>query len=349
MRVQSQVPLAPKTSLQLGGSAQYFVRVEHEHILVAALNWAKERGLPVGLLGGGSNLIVADGGFQGLVIEMALRGVAARPEGSEVEVSAQAGEVWDDLVAYTVAQQWAGLECLSGIPGRVGASPVQNIGAYGQEVAQCIQAVRVYDRREQRFVERSPEACAFAYRDSAFKRDPHRDVIVAVRFRLRPGGAVSLRYGQLAARVGPQASLADVRATVLQLRREKSMVFDPDDENRRSAGSFFTNPVVSAAQAGQIAARAHALGVVEAPEEMPQWPSPQGVKLAAAWLIEAAGFYKGQVWGGVGISSRHALCLINRGGGTSAELMALAGEIQARVHALFGVQLVPEPVRWGFE
>jgi UDP-N-acetylmuramate dehydrogenase len=343
LHIRDDVPLAPLTTLELGGGARHLVEVADEAALVEALTWAEGRALPALLLGGGSNLIVADGGFPGLVVRVASRGRTFTEAGGEVRVTAQAGEPWDELVAETVARGLAGLECLSGIPGLTGATPIQNVGAYGQEVAETIRAVRVLERATGRVVALRPDACGFAYRDSAFKRDPGRWAVLAVTFGLRAGGAPALRYRELAdALAGTSApTLADARRTVIALRRAKSMVIDPADPNRRSVGSFFTNPIVSDAEAARIAARA-------APEQPPQWAAGPGqVKLSAGWLIEHAGIGKGLRRGAVGISSRHALALVHHGGGTTAALLALAREIRDAVQGRFGVTLVPEPVLVG--
>jgi UDP-N-acetylmuramate dehydrogenase len=261
------------------------------------------------------------------VIQIAIPGVAI--EGELVTVGAGVG--WDDFVAQMIADGRVGIECLSGIPGLVGATPMQNVGAYGQEVADTITRVRAIDRESGELVSFTPGACGFAYRTSAFKGSA-RHVITEVQFRL-PRGELSapIAYPELAKALGAeQAPLAQVRDTVIALRRTKGMVLDPADPESRSAGSFFTNPIVEPALATP---------------EMPQWPQPDGkIKLSAGWLIEHAGFAKGYTVGNVGISRKHALALVNRGGATTAELLSLARAIQHGVHARFGVQLVPEPV-----
>lgn len=344
------VPLAPRTTFGLGGPARQLVEATDEDDVVEALQWAEGQGLPVLVLGGGSNLVVADGGFDGLVVHMALRGIEPRRSVGRVELRVAAGEPWDVLVAQTVLEGWAGLECLSGIPGSTGATPIQNVGAYGQEVAEVISAVHVWDRRTRRRRVLAPPECRFGYRDSAFKRDPEGAVVLAVDLVLRPGGAPTLRYAELARAFEGRArpSLPEVRERVLALRRSKSMVIDPEDPNHRSAGSFFTNPVVEAAVADALVEQALREGVVEHAAAVPRFAADGGrVKLAAAWLIEAAGFRKGERRGAVGISSRHALALVHHGGGRTSELLALAEEIRTRVRERFGVALEPEPVRVG--
>ncbi|MCB9595540.1 MAG: UDP-N-acetylmuramate dehydrogenase [Sandaracinaceae bacterium] len=337
MRIQEHVPLAPRTSLELGGPARFFVEATDDTMVAEALAWAARRGVPARVLGGGSNLVVADAGFDGLVIEMAQRDLQI--DGNRVR--AAAGEPWDVLVARCVDAGLAGLECLSGIPGRVGATPIQNVGAYGQEVAETIRAVRALDRATGHEQLLTPAQCAFGYRDSMFKRDPDRFVVLEVTFELVAGGAPALRYAELARAFEGDASpsLSEVREKVIALRRTKSMVIDASDPNRRSAGSFFTNPIVAPEVADAVVAAS------EAP--VPRWPTEDGrVKLAAGWLIEQAGMSKGTRRGAVGISSAHALGLVHHGGGTTAQLLALADEVRDAVRARFGVTLEREPVLW---
>ena len=345
--VATDVPLAPLTTLELGGPARFFVRAEDEATVAQAVGWAGQRGLPLFVLGGGSNLVVADGGFEGLVLQVALPGLAFRDEGGEVLVEAGAGQSWDDLVAQAVARNLAGVECLAGIPGFVGATPIQNVGAYGQEVSETIRRVRVLDRRTVAVIELPPEACGFGYRDSQFKREPDRHVVLAVTFALRPAGAPTVRYPELRAALPAEAGLTEVRDTVLALRRRKSMVIDPADENRRSAGSFFMNPIVPAELADRIAAQAVAEGLVSDAAQVPRFPAAGGVKLAAGWLIERAGIGKGFRQGAVGVSSRHALALVHHGGGSTAQLLALARVVRDSVAVRFGVRLHPEPTLLG--
>jgi UDP-N-acetylmuramate dehydrogenase len=304
--------------------------------------------VPVRVLGGGSNLVVADRGVDGLVLRVALRGVETREAGGDVLLTAGAGEPWDDLVRLAVARGWAGLECLSGIPGLVGATPIQNVGAYGQEVSQTITAVRAVDRASGAVVTLAPAACGFGYRDSRFKsREPERHVVLAVSYRLRPGGPPAVRYAELAraleARGLASPSLADVRDAVLAIRRAKSMVLDAADPNGRSCGSFFVNPIVGAAEAARVAAAA-------GDPAMPRWPEADGrVKLAAAWLIERAGFRRGDRDGPVGLSTRHALAVVAHDGAAARDVVAFARRVRDAVERRFGVRLVPEPVFWGFE
>jgi UDP-N-acetylmuramate dehydrogenase len=318
------VPLAGLTTLRLGGPARLLVEVTSEAELVEAVT-AHPGAL---LVGGGSNLVPPDEGVDEVVL---VRTTGIAHDGDDLVV--QAGEDWDALVASTLADGRTGLEALSGIPGTVGAAPIQNIGAYGAEVASAVVSVRVLDRRTGEVEELPAEACGFRYRSSAFKADPGRRVVLAVRLRL-PVGTTSapIRYAELARVLGVQlgdtAPASDVRAAVLDLRRSKGMVLDADDPDTVSAGSFFTNPVVATAPAGA-----------------PSWPDPSGgLKVSAAWLIEQAGFGRGWGDGRVGLSTKHALALVNRGGATTAELLGVARVLRDGVKDRFGITLVPEPV-----
>jgi len=341
LEIERDVSLAPLTSLELGGPAKYFVRATDETTLVDALRWAANEEVPSAIVAGGSNLIVPDEGYDGLVIQMAITGLDFRAGGT---VSAGAGVAWEKVVDGAVARGWAGLECLSGIPGSTGATPIQNVGAYGVEVAEVIARVRVLRRDTLGFDELGPEDCGFGYRDSLFKREPGRFIVSAVDFALRPNGPGTVRYAELAKNIGPDATLAEIQHEVLELRRQKSMLIEPDDPNRRSAGSFFLNPVVSRADADRLVEQALEDKLVRASEEVPRYPTEgAGVKLAAGWLIEKAGVAKGRRRGAIGVSSKHALALVHHGGGTTAELLAFADEICARVSDRFGVTLEREP------
>jgi UDP-N-acetylmuramate dehydrogenase len=348
MKITQDAPLAAKTTLGLGGPARRLVRAEivaHLHDALAMADAANERVL---VIGGGSNLVVRDGGWDGVAIEMALPGVHIVREDGQALVTAAAGVVWDELVAETVESQLAGLECLSGIPGLVGATPMQNVGAYGQEVADTITHVRVLDRETDELVTLTPAACGFAYRTSVFKGS-ERWIVIEVQFRLAIDElGQPLRYPELARSLGvadgARVPLHEVRARVIELRRAKGMVVDPQDPASRSAGSFFTNPIIDAATLAAVEARLPA-GVA-----MPRFPAAGGMtKLSAGWLIERAGFTKGYVRGRAGISTKHALALVNRGGATTRELLELANEIQNGVRDRLGVELVPEPVIVGVD
>jgi UDP-N-acetylmuramate dehydrogenase len=357
LEILDHVALAPRTTLELGGPARFYLVARDEAKVIAALRWARLRGVPVGILGGGSNLVVSDEGFDGLVIEMALLGIHEEREGDRVVIRAAAGEEWDPLVARTVSAGLAGLECLSGIPGRVGATPIQNVGAYGQEVGERLRSVRVIDRETLEVAMLTPAECELGYRDSVFKRAADRYVVTEVSFALVPEGPATVRYAELERALlgAPDPSgLATVRDAVLALRRKKSMVIDEDDPNRRSAGSFFTNPIVGASLADRLVERAVSEGIASSAADVPRWPAapaPDGTprtKLAAGWLIERAGVAKGTRNGRVGISSKHALALVHHGGGTTSELLTLARRVRDSVHARFGVTLTPEPTLWGF-
>jgi UDP-N-acetylmuramate dehydrogenase len=343
------VPLAPLTTLELGGPARHLVTATDEATVLEALRWAGAHALPVLALGGGSNLIVSDSGFPGLVIQLAMRGIVFEEAGEFTEMRVAAGEPWDGVVAETVRRGLAGLECLSGIPGLAGATPIQNVGAYGQEVAESIRTVRVAHRQTLEVRELLPGDCAFAYRDSIFKHHPERWVVLGVTFGLRNGGAPAVRYPELQQALSRAATgaptLAQVRDAVLALRRGKSMVIEPGDPNRRSVGSFFMNPIVPAAEADRLIERLVREHVVANAAEVPRFPAGgDRVKLSAAWLIERAGLGKGFRQGAVGISSRHALALVHHGGGTTAALLALADQVQGTVERRFSVRLAREPV-----
>lgn len=340
------VPLATYCTLGVGGPARFFVEARDEATVLDALDWANRRGLGFRVLGGGSNLVVADEGVDALVVKLALRGIAEREVDGSVELTVAAGEPWDDLVGRTVERGWQGLECLSGIPGLVGATPIQNVGAYGQDVSQTIVAVRVLDTRAGAVLSLGSAECRFGYRDSRFRsEEPGRFVVLAVIYRLHPGGAPTVRYADvekhLAARRIASPSLADVRDGVLAIRRTKSMVLDPDDENRRSCGSFFMNPIVGPAEAARVEALAR-------DPAMPRWPERDGrIKLSAAWLIERAGFRRGQRQGPVGISTRHALAIVAHDGARARDVVAFARHVQDAVAERFDIRLTPEPVFWG--
>lgn len=348
MQVIEFAPLGVRTTMGVGGAARYLVEAAREQDVLDALGWAKQRGVPVRVLGGGSNLVVADAGFDGLVIAMGLRGIACANEGGgDALLAAQGGEPWDDVVAQAVARGLAGLEGLSGIPGCAGATPIQNVGAYGQEVAETIESVRAIDRASQTVVELSAKDCRFAYRDSFFKSEaPERFVVTAVRFRLTARAPASVRYPdlqrELERRQLSAPTLAELRDAVLAVRREKSMLLDRDDPNGRSCGSFFLNPIVSRADAERV--RSVAGNVA-----LPSYPQPDGrVKLAAGWLIEQSGFNKGLRDGNVGLSTKHALAIVAHEGATADEVARLSRRIREGVRARFDVELTPEPNFWGF-
>jgi UDP-N-acetylmuramate dehydrogenase len=360
----ADLPLAALTTLGLGGPARWVFTAEDETEVREIRAWARARGLPIFVLGGGSNVVAADAGFAGVVLQAhRLTGVRFddRGGGDEVWVTAAAGEPWDALVTLCVSKGLAGIECLAGIPGLVGATPIQNVGAYGQEVGETIREVRALDLAapddDAGVVTFDNAGCRFEYRDSLFRHQPGRYMLLSVTFALRPSGAPTVRYAELASALvvagsgaSPAPSLDRVSETVRALRRAKSMLIEAGDANRRSVGSFFTNPVLTAAQATEVTARAARAGTLADGVGVPQFPLPDGrVKLSAAWLIERAGFPRGTRRGAVGISTRHALALVHHGGGTTAALLALAYEIRDAVRATFGVILQPEPVMLGLD
>jgi UDP-N-acetylmuramate dehydrogenase len=351
MKTNENVTLAPYTTFGIGGPARYFVAASTEEEVVEAVEWAAQRSLPLFVLGGGSNLLVADCGFDGLVLKIELRGIeAAKAPGAPDQAifRAAAGADWDAFVERTVQAGCSGIECLAGIPGSVGGTPVQNVGAYGQEVASAIDRVRVFDLEQRAFVEFSATECGFSYRKSRFNQeDRGRYIVTRVDYRLTAGGAPAIRYGDLQrelsafAAAGREPSLAEVAATVRRVRRAKGMLMVEGDPDCASAGSFFKNPLLSVA---------HMQGIGEmCGKEPPHYMVGEGVvKVPAAWLIEQAGFSKGYRSGAAGISTRHTLALTNRGGATAQEILTLADEIKEKVKSRFSVQLEMEPVMLGF-
>jgi UDP-N-acetylmuramate dehydrogenase len=346
------VPLAGFTTLGIGGAAKYFLEVTSAEMLAPAMLWAERRQLPLLILGGGSNVVIADEGFAGLVLHMAIGGIESRLENHSAIVKAGAGVEWDAFVALCVANQWAGVECLSGIPGRVGATPIQNVGAYGQEVSETILAVEAFDTHSRSLIELDAGQCQFAYRASRFKSpDRNRFIVTGVTYQLAVNGRPSVRYSDLQKHFAEElinsVRLKEVREAVLAIRRRKAMVLDADDSDSRSVGSFFVNPLVTGAEFEQVKQRAAQL--VADVAEMPAFAAADNrVKLSAAWLIERAGIRRGYIHGNVGTSTKHSLAIINRGGGTALEVLELCRIIQARVLESFGITLQPEPVFIGF-
>jgi UDP-N-acetylmuramate dehydrogenase len=343
--LQMGVPLAPRSSLAVGGAARWFVRAACAEDVAAAHRWCDSQGAEMLVLGSGTNVVIADEGFGGLVVQIDLRGMTMEPDGETTLLRASAGEPWDRLVEMAVSQDLAGLECLSGIPGSVGGTPIQNVGAYGQEVSGTIESVTVFDRAGAALVTLDAAACRFAYRTSRFRcEDAGRFVVCEVAFRLRKGPATVaypdlLRYFDAGGVRSP--SLSDVRSAVLTIRRRKGMVYDPGDPDTASVGSFFTNPVVGLGDHERISSIAR--------ESAPAFPAGSTrVKVPAAWLIERAGFVKGIADGRVGLSTRHPLAIVNRGGARARDVLRLASRIQRAVADRFGVWLRAEPVFVGF-
>ena len=336
--------LADLTTLRLGGPARAVIDATTEDELVETVRIADEGGDAVLLVGGGSNLVVADDGVDGTIVRVLTRGITIDADFcSGAMVTVAAGEPWDALVARAVAEGWVGIEALSGIPGSTGATPIQNVGAYGQDVAQTIASVRTYDRYDRRIRTFMASDCGFSYRHSRFKDEPLRYVVLSVTFQLALGDlGAPIAYAELArtlgVEVGERAPLADVRRAVLDLRRGKGMVLDADDHDTWSAGSFFTNPLLTPEQAAAL------------PPEAPRFDQPDGsVKTSAAWLIDRAGFPKGYGTELVSLSTKHALALTNRGSGTTTQLLDLAREVRDGVQRVYGITLVNEPVLVGCE
>lgn len=340
--IQENISLAPYTTMKIGGRARFFVKALNENDVVEALRFAVDRGLEVFVLGGGSNVLISDNGFDGLVLRIAMQGIESYEKQDSVFLTVQAGEDWERFVEYCVSRGLAGIECLSGIPGSVGGTPVQNVGAYGQEVSQSIVSVKCLDRQTMKIVDLDNKACGFSYRKSIFNSDKFgRFIVFGVTYELKRNGEPKIEYKDLREHfAGEKPTLSEVRDAVLAIRRSKSMVIDPNDPDSRSAGSFFKNPIVP-------------LEMYEAIRStFPAAPSfaydDRSVKVPAAWLIEKAGFSKGFALGNAGISSKHTLAIINRKDASSAEILALKNKIQAAVRDKFGIELRPEPVFVGF-
>jgi len=351
MLIEENVPLAPLTTLQVGGPARLMIRAKSADEVMEAVQYARSNHLPVFVLGGGSNLVVADTGFNGLVLKVEIKGVEARDvRGRRREYEVGAGEDWDAFVARAVSEDCAGIETLSGIPGTVGGTPVQNVGAYGQEVAETIQSVRILDLQTMQVRDLSNAECGFSYRTSIFNStEPGRYIVLGVTYSLEIGGSARITYADLKKYFGETNSnptLAQTREAVRAIRLSKAMLIVPDDEDCRSAGSFFKNPIVNLAKYDEVAALAAQKGIGAAP---PKYPAGDGkVKMSAAWLVENSGFARGYTRGRAGISRKHALALVNRGGATAAEIVALKDEVQRGVSDTFGIRLHPEPVMLGF-
>jgi UDP-N-acetylmuramate dehydrogenase len=341
LQFREHVPLAFYTTFKIGGSARWFAEAATEDDILEAIDFARTHSLPLFVLGGGSNLLVSDGGFPGVILHVVLKGIEQQAETFRVA----AGEDWDSFVTHAVDHNYAGIECLAGIPGTVGGTPVQNVGAYGQEIAETIAAVRVLDLASLQFAELWPDACGFSYRCSIFNSiERGRYIVTRVDYALRKNGTPRIAYADLKKYFAGAAdpSLAEVSSAVRKIRHSKGMLIVDGDPDCRSAGSFFKNPIISAEHYSQIAAQQAA--------EVPHYPAPEGqIKLPAAWLVEQAGFHKGHVLGPAGISSRHTLALINRGNAKAADILALRDQIVVAVEQKFRIRLEPEPVFLGPE
>ena len=347
MQIQENVALAPYTTLQVGGPARFFIEARTEDELRDALLFARERSLDVFVLGGGSNLVVADAGWPGVVLRIAVAEISTRSKNGRQIFTGGAGEDWDRFVAFSVEQNCAGIECMSGIPGTVGGTPVQNVGAYGQEVKDTITTVRVLDTITLELRDMAAADCGFAYRSSIFNSsEKGRYIVAQVSFALTPGGSPKIEYADLKRHFGERSAptLKEVRDAVRSIRSTKGMLISADDADSRSAGSFFKNPIVSPAEYERIAA----LPLCKE-QKPPSFPAPAGtVKMSAAWLVERSGFQKGYADGRVGISSKHSLAIVNRGCATASDVMRLKNKVQEGVFQAFGLRLQPEPVFVGF-
>jgi UDP-N-acetylmuramate dehydrogenase len=350
MNILENVALAPLTTFKVGGPARYFAEPKTCTEVAEAVQYARSRDLPLFVLGGGSNLVVSDAGWPGLVLRIAIPGIDERSNSDDGKTLFEvgAGEEWDRFVARAVARNCAGVECLSGIPGSVGGTPVQNVGAYGQEVAETITSVLTLDLRDGQIRELCAEACGFQYRTSIFNTSERgRFIILRVTYSLIPGGKPRIQYADLKkhfAGFQQTPSLTSTREAVRRIRASKAMLITPGDEDCRSAGSFFKNPVLSADQYDELNKRAIAKGL-----HIPSYPALDAQrKVSAAWLVEHSGFSKGYGSGRVGISRKHALAIVNRGDATAADILALKDHIQERVEELWCIQLEPEPVFVGF-
>jgi UDP-N-acetylmuramate dehydrogenase len=348
LSIEENVSLAEYTTLKIGGEARFFLSAHSEKDVIEAVWFADRNNLNLFILGGGSNVLIADDGFDGLVLRVALKGVSTKSkENGIVEVRANAGEDWEQFVAFCVGENLQGVECLSGIPGFVGGTPVQNVGAYGQKVSEAIATVRCLDRRTGKTIALSNAECGFAYRASIFNTtEKNRYVVLAVSYNLVFNGEPKIVYRDLRNYFGDaKPNLEETRRAVLKIRTTKSMVINAEDPNSRSAGSFFKNPIVAEEKFSAIEKRAAKCGIKNVPSfEVGE----KTLKIPAAWLIENSGFYKGFEFGRVGLSTKHALALVNRGGGTAADILAFKDEIQTRVKEKFGIELMPEPVFVGF-
>lgn len=347
-QIEQNVSLAEYTTLKIGGKARFFFSVKHEEDLIEAVSFAEENDLKIFVLGGGSNVLIADTGFDGVVLKISLKGISIFQEKDKiVYVTAKAGEDWDKFVAFGVEKNLQGIECLSGIPGLVGGTPVQNVGAYGQEVSETIVSVRVFDGKTKTIKDLSNSQCEFSYRTSLFNTtEKNRYVVLSVTYALSSDGEPKIVYRDLQNYFGDaKPTLEETRRAVLKIRAGKSMVIDPRDPNSLSVGSFFKNPIITTESFAILEEKAAKLGIAS----IPSFKAEAGnVKVPAAWLIERSGFNKGFKFGCVGLSTKHTLAIINRGGATAGDVLSLKNKIQVKVKELFGIELNPEPVLVGF-
>lgn len=344
LQIQENIVLAPLTTLKVGGAARFFVHAESENEVIEAFSWAEKNEIPLFILGGGSNILVSDQGFDGLVLQISLKGI----EQNQEFITAQAGEDWDEFVKYCVGNNLAGIECLSGIPGLVGGTPVQNVGAYGQEVSETIEKVRVFDRKTRQILELSNEECKFSYRTSIFNStEKNRFIVLTVTFKLIKNGEPKIVYKDLIeAFNNRKPTLLETREMVCRIRAEKAMLVRQGGLDSQSAGSFFKNPIVSNEILGKVQNVAKSLNITT----VPSFPvDKEFAKIPAAWLIEKSGFQKGYLKGNAGLSTKHTLALTNRGNATANDLLILKQEIQEKVKEIFQIELHPEPIFVGFE
>ncbi len=353
LEIQKNKSLAEFTTLKIGGKAKFFATARNAQEVAQAFRFAQENDLEVFVLGGGSNVLIADEGFDGLVLQIAVKGISVLEEKDEtVLISAGAGENWDDFVRFCIENDLQGVECLSGIPGFVGGTPVQNVGAYGQEVSESIVSVKCFDRINAEIVDLTNSDCKFAYRTSIFNTThKNRCVVLEVIYKLKKNGEPKIVYKDLQNYFDDKTpNLAETREAVLEIRRKKSMVIDEQDANSKSAGSFFKNPIVTDKKFAKLNEIAEKLQIIEKNESVPHYKTDEkSVKIPAAWLIEKSGFEKGYTKGNVGLSTKHTLAITNRGNATAREVLDLKNEIQEKVKIKFGVSLKPEPNFIGFK
>ena len=353
LEIQKNVELAPLTTLQIGGAARFFACARSENDIAEAVSFAEANDLPLFVLGGGSNVLIADAGFDGLVLQLAVKGVSFEREiGETVRVDCGAGEDWDELVELCVRENLQGFECLSGIPGFVGGTPEQNVGAYGQEISETIVSVRCFAREHKKFVDLLNAECGFAYRTSIFNTsEKNRYIVSSVTFALKKNGAPKISYKDLQNYFGDRKpNLRETRDAVLQIRRAKSMVIDAQDPNSKSAGSFFKNPIVDLQKFAEIETTARTLKIIGENETVPKFAAgADSFKIPAAWLIEKSGFYKGFRFGKAGISTNHTLAIVNVQNAEAVDVLALKAEIQKKVKEKFAIDLHPEPIFVGFD
>lgn len=347
-KIQENIELKNLTTLKIGGAARFFVSAETEEDVIESVKFADEHDLPIFVLGGGSNVLISDKGFDGLVLQINLKGIEIEKDDDETIISAKAGEDWDEFVRFCVEKNLAGIECLSGIPGFVGGTPIQNVGAYGQEVSETITRVKVFDRKSKEILTLNNSECRFTYRASIFNTtDKNRFIVLQVNYKLQKNGEPKIVYKDLIKFFdGKNPGLKETREAVCRIRAEKAMLVRQGGLDAQSAGSFFKNPIVTRSQFEKVSETAQNLNLGDVPNFN---ADDENVKIPAAWLIEKSGFHKGFKKGNAGLSTKHTLALTNRGDAKAAEIIALKDEIQREVSKVFGIELKTEPVFVGFE